>query len=250
MRATATRLLLALPLLLAGVAWAGGPEDLARSLATLRSEVEALNQELDLDKAELRSRLRGLDEQTLELSGKVRQEELKLSQLQEGLEQQRKAREADALTQAALAPSVGRSILLVRGTVEAGLPFRQAERLAELDKLSRQLQSGEATPQEVASRLWSFTEDELRLSQENGLARQVIVLQGQEQLVELAHLGLAALFFRTEDGRVGRAVRRDGAWTWEELPNDSARQQVQDLFTALSRQVRSGPFTLPLEISR
>lgn len=237
--------LLGLPL--GGLAWAG-PEDLARTLAELRAEVEALNLELDLAREDLRARLRALETQSLELGAQVRQEELRLSQLEQGLASEREARDVDAAAREVLGPSVRRAIAQVRAAVAGGIPYRQAERLAELERLERQLDGGEASPREVATRLWSFTEDELRMTRENTLARQVIVLDGEERLVDVARLGMVAMFFRSDDGQVGRATRRDGAWTWEPLPDEPARQQVQELFLALSRQVRSGPFVLPLEV--
>ncbi|MCB9741419.1 MAG: DUF3450 family protein [Alphaproteobacteria bacterium] len=242
--------------LMAGPAFALDADQFAERLATLRGEVEALATDLDLRKEELRGRLRALDAQKADLQVRVRQEELRLEQLEQALETEREAREADAVASEALKPSVRTSIATVRASVQGSLPFRKGERLAELDALEAELEDGTKTPREVASRLWGFCEDELRLSRENALDRQVITLDGAETLVDVARLGMVALYFRTDDGRFGRAVSEgeDVRWVYYTDPESQAR--LDELFDALAKQIRVGYFELPaafpapVEVSR
>ncbi|MCB9765529.1 MAG: DUF3450 family protein [Alphaproteobacteria bacterium] len=233
-------------LTLAAPAFAVDLDRFAERLSTLRGDVEALSTELDLTKEDLRGRLRALDAQKADLQVRVRQEELRLEQLEQALEREREVREVDAAASAALAPSVRASVAAVRASVQRSLPFRLSERLAELDKLEVALDDGSMTPREVASRLWSFTEDELRLARENAIDRQVITLDGEETLVDVARLGMVALYFRADDGRVGRAVPQgEGRWAWQAYTSEDDQRRLADLFDALAKQIRVGWFELP-----
>jgi hypothetical protein len=71
--------------------------------------------------------------------------------------------------------------------------------------------------------------------------RQVIAVDGQERLVDVAHVGMVALYAR--DGhRFLQAIRSDGGWTWQQTADP---QGIAGLFDALDKQVNSGFFTLP-----
>ena len=101
------------------------------------------------------------------------------------------------------------------------------------------------TPESAAARLWAFVEDELRLSRENALDRQVIPLPEGEVLAEVARLGMVALYFRTDGGLTGAAVPRDGGYAWEVITDRDDQKAVAALFEKLRHGVRTGAFTLP-----
>ena len=241
-----------LGLLIAPAALAADVDELAARLAALRGEVETLSSELSLEKEDLRATLRAMDAQKADLQVQVRQQELRLQQLDQALQTEVEAREAYAESTDGLIEPVRDGIEEVRGAVTDGIPFHQGERLAELDALEKALDGGEQTPREVASKLWSFCEDEKRLTQENALDRQVIGLNGQEMLVDIMRLGMVALYFKTDDGRVGRAVKSGDAWTWVEAATPEDTAAILELHDALSKQIRVGLFELPmqLEVSR
>lgn len=234
-----------LTLIVGGPALASDADSLAASLASLRSDVETLATELSLQKEDLRNRLRAMDAEKADLSVRVRQEELRLEQLQQAVDAQVEARAATSEADEALRPVVVQGVATFRTTVEDSLPFRKGERLAELDEIERALASGERTPRESASRLWSFSEDELRLSKENALDRQVIELDGQEVLVDVARLGMVALYWRTDDGRLGKAEKTASGWAWVEYTDQADIVATAELFDALEKQIRTGFFELP-----
>lgn len=217
----------------------------AAELAGLRREVETLSSDLGFRKEDLRGRLKAVEAQKVEIEVQIRREELRLAQV-EGEAAARRAELAESVTRGGtLAPALVVSIARIRGTVEAGLPFHVTERLAELDTMREQLESGVVTPESAASRLWAFTEDELRLVRENGLDRQVVTLDGEELLADVARLGMVALYFRTDGGVVGTAVHADAGWAWKALTSRDEQKAVGTLFEKLKHGVRSGAFTLP-----
>ena len=137
------------------------------------------------------------------------------------------------------------SIASVRRSIESGLPFKTGERLAALAKIEEQLDQGLSSPEKATARLWAMIEDELRLTRENGLYRQTVKIDGEESLVEVARLGMVAMYFRTNDGRVGKTLRSDNGWTYELIKDEVKEEQVEMLFDAFKKQIRAGYFELP-----
>lgn len=227
------------------VAAAADLDTMAQTLSELRRQVEQLSSDLTLQKEDLRGRLRALDAQKADLQVQLRQQELRRSQLQQALDSEKEVRAEIVAEGQALTPAVAESIEAVRGSVAQSLPFRLQERLDELDKIEAELKAETITPREAAQRLWSFSEDELRLSKENAIDRQVINLGEEEVLVDVARLGMVAMYYKTESGEVGWAVREGSAWTWQRCENTAEQQQILELFDALEKQIRVGFFELP-----
>jgi hypothetical protein len=240
--------LLALGLAAVLVTDAGAQETDTRAaeLAKLRREVETMSQQLTLANEDLRSQLKAIEAQKVEIQVQIRREELRLAQIEGEATARKTELEAFSTRGAELGPAVHESIRKIRAAVETGLPFHLTERLAELDELDKQLAAGTMTPEAATARLWAFTEDELRLARENGLDRQVVLVEGAEVLADVARLGMVALYFRTDGGAVGTAVRKaDGTWTWQTLEGRDAQKSVGTLFEKLAHGIRNGSFVLP-----
>ena len=218
----------------------------AAELAKLRREVETMSQDLTLANEDLRSQLKAIEAQKVEIEVQIRREELRLAQI-DGEAASRKAELEQFDTRGAtLVPAVRDSIAKIKGAVQTGLPFHLTERVQELDTIDQQLSSGSITPEAATARLWAFTEDELRLARENGLDRQVVLVDGAEVLADVARLGMVALYFRTDGGVVGTAVRDpNGSWSWHKLEGRDAQKSVGTLFEKLAHGIRSGTFVLP-----
>jgi hypothetical protein len=207
--------------------------------------VETLSQELRLEQDDLRSRLKAIESQTIELEVQTRREELRLSQLETEDQERRVELSQHSTLGDALAPAVLRSIVELRAYVSAGLPFRMVDRLQELDEIRSKLEARELTPEAAAARLWAFAEDELRLTRENGLDRQVVTVDGADVLADVARLGMVALYFRTDGGVAGMAVRTGDGWSWTTVGSRDDQKAVDALFEKLSHGIRTGTFTLP-----
>ncbi|MEL6345332.1 MAG: DUF3450 family protein [Myxococcota bacterium] len=236
--------------LLSPTAQAQSIEQQAEQLAQLRAEVEALSSELELEKEDLRGRLRALESQKVDLEVQIRREEMRLERLLAEEEKQKLLLEESAGIDD-LTPVVRKGIETFRATVESGLPFKRDERLKALEDLENQLTEGSMSPEKAASRLWAFSQDERRLTRENALDRQVIPLNGEDILVDVARLGMIAMYFKTPDETYGMALpSSDGnGWTWTMLTNSGDSAQAEALFDALERGIRVGWFTLPQPLS-
>jgi hypothetical protein len=95
------------------------------------------------------------------------------------------------------------------------------------------------------SRLWTFVEDEFRLTRENGLYQQTIEVDGQEHLADVVRIGSVALFFKTNQGAVGYAVPNANGYQYQAESNAEARKRIASLFDSFRKQIRAGYFELP-----
>lgn len=239
------------PLLLAAVltglpatASAQSIEAQAEQLAKIRAEVEALSNEVELEKDDLRGRLRALESQKVDLEVQIRREEMRLERLLAEEAKQKAALEETAGPDN-LTPVVRLGISQMRELVKTGLPFKANERLKALEELETKLTEETMSPEQASARLWAFAEDERRLTRESALDRQVIPLNGEDVLVDVARLGMIAMYFKTPDGEFGMATPNNGSWSWTILTNAEDIAQTEALFDALGRGIRIGWFTLP-----
>ena len=217
----------------------------AEELAELRKDVETLSGEIETKKDELRSRLRALESQKADIEAQIRREEIRLAQVQRRVEEQKEEARRTNEAGEVLRPVLEQAITKQKAKIREGLPYRIEDRIADLEKLENQLKEGTLRPQKAASRLWQYVEDELRLTRENIIDRQVIELEGKEVMVDIGRLGMVSAFFKSPDGRVGYAERAGDGWTWKVESNAAQIERIEGLFDALSKQIRVGWFEIP-----
>ena len=216
----------------------------AERLAALRAEVEALAAEVQAESAEAQSRLRAVEAGRVETEVQIRRQELRLERLLGEEASHRAALASGADADPDLRASVERGHGELRALVASGLPFKQEQRLTALDDIRSALDKGTVTAEQAAARLWAFAEDERRLTREVALDRQVVDLGDEQVLVDVARVGMVALYWRAPDETVGRARRTDAGWTWEPM-GGAEGEQVEDFFSALDKGIRTGLFPLP-----
>lgn len=228
------------------VALADDVTNLAKELASMRSDVESISTELSSKRGELDNELKSLARQKAELEAERQREQVRLTKIRQlvgGRKAEIGKRQAE---EAKLRPAFDAALAEVRAYVQASMPFRRQERLSELGKIEEQLKSGLLTPERGLSRLWSFVEDEFRLTSESGVYRQTVSMDGKDQLADVVRLGMVGLYFRTADGQYGHAVHgAGGAWAFASLEGKEERQRIDALFESFRKQIRTGLFVLP-----
>lgn len=220
-------------------------ETLTSRLIQMRGQVDQFQSELNLKREEHKNRMAYLTAQLTEMEASRDREALRVRQLEQDLEEMKQQVAAAGETSETLAPVVQRHIDELRLQVQRGFPFKVGERMAELDEIETQLNSGVITAHRAFNRLWAFVEDELRITRENAIYTQSINLQGENILVDVAKLGNAMMYFRTRDLRYGRAVETPQGWRFELLDSAADQESVAGLFDSLRKQIRQGYFTLP-----
>jgi hypothetical protein len=218
---------------------------LAIRLAEVRGEVEELARKLSDANAQSSDAIRSLGRQRADLELELRREESRVQRLSVAVAKRRAEIASEKAKSDEVVPLFESSLARVREHVVGTLPFRSSERLAGIDKIAEQHKAGVLTASRALSRLWSFVEDEFRLTRESGLYKQTVPVDGEERLAEVVRLGMVMLFYKTENDLVGRAVYVDGKWVYESLDSPEQRRQVLELFTSFKKQVRVGLFELP-----
>ncbi len=225
-------------------AFAQDAAEMARTLAELRTEVESLSETYALEQEALRADLRAFEVRKAEAEARVRQEERRLEELERTIERQREILQADDVAEEVLTPVVLEALTAVRTSITEALPYRTQERLDAVEALRVEVEGGNMDPRRALGRVWQLVEDEQRLARENVLDRQVIPVDGKEELAEVGRLGRVAMFFRTGDGRVGQVTRQGVGWSYEVVTGEDAAR-VDELIESLKKQVRQGWFELP-----
>ena len=218
---------------------------LADRLVEMRGEVDALQSELNIEREEHKNRMAFLTAQLADLEASRDREALRVRQLDESLEELKTQVAAAGDTSETLAPVLLGHIALLRRDIGSGFPFKVRERQAALDEISNQLESGVINAQRAANRLWAFIEDEIRISRENAIYTQSILLEGENVLVDVAKLGSTMMYFRTREKQYGRAVAAQTGWRFELLDSPEDQKAVALLFDSLRKQIRQGYFELP-----
>jgi len=221
---------------------------LAERLVNLRGQVDELQSELDIRREEHKNRMVYLTAQLAELEANRDREALRVSQMQDNLDSLRAEIAKGGVNSDALLPFALEQIASLRAHVSGGFPFKTIERVAELDELESQLSNGVMTAQRGINRLWAFIEDEIRISRENAIYSQSVLLDGRNVLVDVAKLGSVMMFFRTRNLEYGRAVYADAGWRFEMLDRGTEQEQVALLFDSLRKQIRQGYFELPVSL--
>ncbi len=218
---------------------------MASRLVDLRSTVEELSSKLDMEKTRMKNQVHSLDMQVAELESQVRKEELRLARLRQSYEAEQKKIEEKKVEKGQWRPVARRQLDKARTYVETSIPFHSKARLAELDKLDQKLEKEDLTPEKVMAGLWSYMEDEIRITGETGLYRQPIRIDGTENLAEVARLGMVIMYFKTADGRVGHVVEKNGDWSFRTVKDPDQKENIDYLFESLRKRIREGYYVLP-----
>ncbi|PKM15999.1 MAG: hypothetical protein CVV12_05350 [Gammaproteobacteria bacterium HGW-Gammaproteobacteria-2] len=240
--ATALSIALAAP----HAARAADADELSQGLIRLRAEVEALNGELTLLRDEQRTALGTLNAQKAELQANLERQQLAARELREKLATAQEEQVDAGLIADNLKPLLLDALANLRQYIATGLPFKRDERLGELDSFRTQVDSGSLPVPRAVNRLWAFYEDEFRITRENGLHSQTIALGDERVLAEVAKIGSMALYFRTQDGRVGLAQLGTDGWQFVPVSERDDIARINTLYDALKKQIRQGWFELPV----
>ncbi len=218
--------------------------EFAQRLVELRGKVEALHDEIEAKQQDHRYRMNALAQRRASLDSEVQGKELQLRQLRQSIAEEREKNRVANESAAAITPALERVATVLTTFIDDSIPFKLEERQQAVKDLIEKVQNGDLSAPQGLDRLWTLYEDEFRITRENGLFRQEVVLDGKEQLSDVIRLGTMMLFFETEDGRTGYAKRSSDTWEYVEVTGDAA-ESIRALFSAFEKQVRSGYFTVP-----
>lgn len=236
---------IALSFLLGVSALSANSENLATSLMQLRSEVETLDNTITQEKESYRASIKSLMRQKDDLESVIAREDLKIKQIEQELDKVRKEIVELSKNTEGLKPLVFEALELISKNIASSIPFKTKERLLDVESIESQLRHDLITPQKALAFAWNVYTDALRMTKENGVFKQTITLDGEARLAEVARVGTMMMFFKTPDNHVGYVVKQNNDYSYKEVFDKDAKEQIVTLFDAFKKQIRSGYFTLP-----
>lgn len=243
------RIILALVMMSVGPARADQTAQMADKVVELRQEVETLNERYQTEKEKVYNDLKVIGARKAELESNIQSDRLRNKQLSTKIQAIKTSINQTAAFSGDLLPLFNKNIASLRDSVQSTLPFKTADRLKSIDQLKQKVDKKEISVAKGMARLWSLLEDEKRLARENSLEKQIIHVNGKDQLAQVAKLGMMALYFSTEDGHFGQAVQSgEGAWSFKTYDDGGQIKQVKNLITSLKKQIRTGYFEVPVSI--
>lgn len=235
----------ALSLMLSFSALSANSEDLAISLMKLRADVEKLDSAVVEEKEGYRASIKSLLRQKDDLKSVLSREDLKIKQLEQDLQKvQKDIKEASKNSQG-LKPIIIETLDSLTTTIKASIPFKTKERVQDVLKTKEQVETDLITPQKGLTLAWNSYMDSLRMTKENGIFKQTIVLDNEERLAEVARIGMVMMFFKTPDESVGYVVKEASGYSYKKATQKEEQEQILTLFDAFKKQIRSGFFKLP-----
>ncbi len=220
-------------------------ENLAGQIAEKRARLESLSDELELAKTQYNEELRSLATQSADVETQINRQELRLSQIEQDLEDARsEIQQAEGRVEG-VEPLANQTMAQLRGHINAALPFQVSQRLAAVDTVERRMEDGAIEDTTAITRLWNMVDSEFRLATESGIYQQTISVEGESKLADVARLGTVLLYFRTFDGRAGYAVPTQDGWSYRIAASREEQEQITNLFESLRRNLREGFFEVP-----
>ena len=225
-------------------------EEIVNNLIQLRGQVEDLQAEMQILKAEHSQSMSYLNTRKTELEANIDRKSLQVKQAQAKVLELQENIKSLGLDSEQMIPEVQAMAAQIKQGISQGIPFKFKERGSVIEDISRDLAGRKITSQHAINRLWAFLEDEMRLARENAVYSQTIDLAGEQVLVEVAKMGTVLMYFKTRDDRYGQAVSQNNNWRFELLEDEQQSQAVATLFDSLKKQIRQGYFTLPLNLTQ
>jgi len=240
-----TTISIALSLLLSGTTLLANNDNMAKSLMKLRAQVETLDSQIGDEKDAYKAGMRSLSSQKSELEGMISRDNLKIKQIQKELSNVKTEIAKVSKNSNGLKPVVLTAIENLIEMMQTAIPFKTDERVASMLQLKEQLNAALITPQKALVLVYSSYGDEMRMTKENAIFKQTIMLDGKDRLVEVARIGTAMMFFKTPNDTVGYVSKKGSSWIYKEELNKEKQTEILNIFDAFKKQIRSGYFTLP-----
>lgn len=220
-------------------------EEMVSSIMKLRADVEALYTKIDENKEGYKSQMKSLalqiadsEAQINRVNTSIRLADLELQKIDIQI--------ANTSTEnVELKPLLTHGFDLLGAGIKEGIPFKVEERLAALHKIETDLKKNTITEEKALALLWANYNDLIRLTSEIGVFKQNIQIGGQQVLASVAKIGSVLLYFSTPDGRVGYVRRDASGFTYQVVEDKDKHSQIVTLFDALTKQIRTGYFTIP-----
>jgi len=225
--------------------YASGNTEMVKNIMKLRADVEGLYSKIDENKENYKSQMKSYAMQLADNEAQVNRKETAIKVAEDKIKKLEEKIAAKGAASDDLKPMLEKAIENLKQVIAHGFPFKREERIAELEKIKTELEKGDITQEKALSLVWASYDDALRMTKEIGLFKQQIKLGGEEKLAKVAKIGTVMMFFKTPDGQVGYVTNNNGRYKYVVADDSKSKEQIEAIFDALQKQIRTGYFNLP-----
>jgi len=236
---------MALAFLIAGASLMANSDNMAESLMKLRAEVEQLDSSIADEKDTFKGSMKSLRMQKNDLESLIAKEDLRMKQLSAEMGKVKKEVQEAGKNSVGLKPLVLEALERLEARIQTQIPFKTTDRVNDVSRIKEQLSKDEITAQKALALTWNSYSDAIRMSKENGIFKQTISLNGQDRLADVARIGTMMMYFSTPNNEVGYVVKDGPNWSYRAVVSKEQIDQINALFDAFRKQIRTGYFTLP-----
>lgn len=211
----------------------------------LRAEVEQLDSSIADEKDTFKGSMKSFRLQKNDLEALIAKEDLRMKQLTAEMGKVKKEVQEAGKNSVGLKPLVLEALARLQARIQTQIPFKTSDRIDDVSRITEQLKKDEITAQKALALTWNSYGDAIRMSKENGIFKQTIELNGQDRLADVARIGTMMMFFMTPNNEVGYVVKDQQGWQYKQAINKEEMDQINTLFDAFKKQIRTGYFTLP-----
>jgi seryl-tRNA synthetase len=219
---------------------------MAKEIASLRSEVERIYNELSSQRKTDEALLKTLHLQEAELASQIDKEKLYRDQLSAKMSTVHKSLKDKQYQDANFEDVASKIYQDYKNYIQKNLPFRQAERLNSLENIWNSLQDKKLSEDQFLVRAWNSFSDEKRLTKGILLQKQEILIGDETHKAELVKVGNIALLFKSQSNQYGFAERsKSHSWKFQVTEDSDFKKSVDRLIEGLKLQIRSGVYDIP-----
>lgn len=216
---------------------------MAAKLANLRGEVEGLQNQLELKRSEVKQNMQSLGLQAAELEAGIERNKTSLHQFQKKIASLLKEDQTSIDLELTLKTRFEAALSRLKQLVQASIPFQKQERLALIDEVLEEMALPEKKATEWLPKAWRLIEDENRLGQDFGVYKEVILLDGEEQMVDLIRLGRFMVLFKDQKSRYGYGSPM--AEQFQILVDAPSKKAIDELFLQVKNHQAKGKVLIP-----
>lgn len=224
--------------------------NIQEQLVQLRSEVQLEADSLEAEKKSINASIQSLTIEKGELESQKKLLTQANNQYERSLNEKTKIMGGEELKDFAgyaEMAKLGTSALL--SYFDSAVPFKVNQRKERLLELQDKYSKKELTVAEYFEKYWSILQDEIRLSENVEVQNDSVLIENIEHRVKVLKLGMFGLYFKTLDGRLGYAYKKEDNWEFKFFENSKDSKHVAFLFSAKEKQIKGGKYELPLVLS-
>lgn len=216
--------------------------DLSEKIIELRNEVSQLSDDFKTEKELLKSKIQTLALEKMDLDSKIRRQNLQVKDLNDKLI---KAKSIKIIKHPEFDDIILTFLEFEQKRLNATIPYKFKERTDHIKNIKNDFLEEKVSSDKLLQTLWTHVEDEIQLAKDISVDKDILNIDGQSTLVEVAKVGMLMLFYKTSNGNIGYMEYSNGVWSPRTINSSGNILLVENFFDSLKKQVRTGYFEFP-----